>query len=352
MTRNRSLDVTRGAAMLGVFLVNYATVFRGPILDWLDRFHTRPGLPNTIADWLVGVGIESKAYAIFATLFGATSVAWVDGGRSIVRRLLVLLGFGVVHMALWDGDILLQYAVLGLLVSPLIRARPPVQLGAAAVLFVVAASGVVPDLGPADHRPWIEGARTAYQNGMTASLRFQVREAIFVMGPLLLGAAPRTAGLMLLGMAGFESGWLADSDSRPTPFRALAAVGMSLGVAATALDVLGALGRVDLGRAAHAVSELGIVALGVGYGSGLLLLARRFRMPSFEAIGRNSLTAYVVHSVVGVAIFRGFGAFDRLGSATAALLAVVLFRACARVAQSTKGRGPLEDLWRRLASRP
>ena len=59
----------------------------------------------------------------------------------LVRRLLVLLGFGLLHLLLvWNGDILTEYALVGLLALPFLRLRTVVLALAACgflLLYVV-----------------------------------------------------------------------------------------------------------------------------------------------------------------------------------------------------------------------
>ena len=64
--------------------------------------------------WLV----EGKFYSIFSMLFGIGFSIFLSrhGTRRFVRRMLILMLIGLVHLLLiWNGDILLLYAVGGLL---------------------------------------------------------------------------------------------------------------------------------------------------------------------------------------------------------------------------------------------
>ena len=48
------MDILRGAALLGVLLVNLLIAFRVPLLQHLVDFHTHPGRLNQIVDLLLG----------------------------------------------------------------------------------------------------------------------------------------------------------------------------------------------------------------------------------------------------------------------------------------------------------
>ncbi|MEO0630645.1 MAG: DUF418 domain-containing protein, partial [Planctomycetota bacterium] len=92
---------------------------------------------------------ESKSYPLFSMLFGMGLVLMYDrakaAGRSFapayIRRLLLLLLVGMAHaFLLWYGDILVFYAVFGLIIMWLAPLRPRVMLTIAAVLVGVAAA--------------------------------------------------------------------------------------------------------------------------------------------------------------------------------------------------------------------
>jgi uncharacterized membrane protein YeiB len=83
-----------------------------------------------MADSFLG---EGKFYALFSMLFGLGLTLQMEriearGGKFVplyLRRLLVLLGFGLVHAFLiWMGDILILYALLGFLLILFRKAKP------------------------------------------------------------------------------------------------------------------------------------------------------------------------------------------------------------------------------------
>ena len=105
-------DVLRGVALFGILIVNVfsfgadSTAWAGP----LDR-----------AFWtLKHTFFESKFWALYSLLFGIgfylqrLSPTYTLGRA--VRRLLVLMVLGCLHGLLFEGDILMLYAELGLLI--------------------------------------------------------------------------------------------------------------------------------------------------------------------------------------------------------------------------------------------
>ncbi len=72
--------------------------------------------------------LDLKAFALFSLLFGLGLAMQYDRLAAnprrtilLIRRLLALLVFGVVHLLLiWNGDILTEYAVTGLIALPIL----------------------------------------------------------------------------------------------------------------------------------------------------------------------------------------------------------------------------------------
>lgn len=148
-----ALDVVRGFALLGIFLMN---------IEWFNRPISTmgEGLPRdaTGLDWLAGwfivYFVAGKFWTIFSLLFGMGFAVMLvraeQAGRPFVRvylrRILALATFGAAHFIfLWDGDILFSYAVgaLGLLI--VLWGRPRWILLGAAVPFGL---GFLPDASP------------------------------------------------------------------------------------------------------------------------------------------------------------------------------------------------------------
>lgn len=121
-----TIDALRGIALLGVLVVNLVTEFRVSIFEQFDGATSQVSALDRHASSLVSLAAEEKAICLFSLLFGVGLAMQFDRfsrtGRPhywLVRRLLVLLGFGLVHLVLiWNGDILTEYALVGLLALP------------------------------------------------------------------------------------------------------------------------------------------------------------------------------------------------------------------------------------------
>ncbi len=131
--RIEALDVVRGFALLGIFLMNIE-VFNRFFGDIFAR-----GIPleakglDWAATFFVNYFVQGKFWTIFATLFGMGFAVMLvraeQAGRPFVkvylRRILALAVFGACHyIFIWDGDILFSYAVAALMLMMVLYARP------------------------------------------------------------------------------------------------------------------------------------------------------------------------------------------------------------------------------------
>jgi uncharacterized protein len=146
--RISSLDVLRGAALLGIALMNI--VFAGLPLSANSNPKVSGGStgPNLAAFFLQHVLFDGKMRGLFSMMFGASAYlligrlerrgAGLRAAEIYYRRLLWLMLFGIVHAYLiWHGDILYPYALLGLVLLPLLRVRPGNLLIVAGILLLI-----------------------------------------------------------------------------------------------------------------------------------------------------------------------------------------------------------------------
>jgi uncharacterized protein len=127
--RTDILDVLRGFALLGVLLDNIIG-FTG--WGFLNQAH-REALPTWPADGIIGLSeltfINGKFYSLLSLLFGIgfsiilirNELKGINPLKIFYRRLFILLLIGAGHLfLLWEGDILVLYALIGMLL-PLFR---------------------------------------------------------------------------------------------------------------------------------------------------------------------------------------------------------------------------------------
>ena len=150
--RIEALDVVRGFALLGIFLMNIEYFNR--TLSSLDQGMPR-GLTGIdwLASWFIAYFVQGKFWTIFSLLFGMGFAVMMtraaQAGREFkivyLRRVLALAVFGAAHFVLlWEGDILFSYAVGALMLMIVLYGKTRPLLIAIAIAAGVA---FVPRLG-------------------------------------------------------------------------------------------------------------------------------------------------------------------------------------------------------------
>lgn len=212
------IDMLRGIALFGVLMVNLTKEFRVSLFaQFLPSDAASPG--DRWLEAFISSGFEMKAFALFSLLFGiglaiqrerlaqrARAQYW------LARRLVVLLVFGLVHLLLiWNGDILTEYALAGLVVLPLLRCGN--RTLAIAAFGLLAFYVLMPLLNLPIYWPdqttlagMVEAANHIYAYGTLSQIvRFSFGELRVIL-PLHLFVFPRTLGLFLLGALLWRSG--------------------------------------------------------------------------------------------------------------------------------------------------
>jgi uncharacterized membrane protein YeiB len=113
-----ALDVIRGFALLGIFLMNIEW-FNRPITDLGSGMPVGVGGLDHAVGWVIHTFIRSKFWTMFSLLFGMGFAVMLGraeaAGRGFLgpylRRVVALALIGLAHgILLWTGDILLSYA--------------------------------------------------------------------------------------------------------------------------------------------------------------------------------------------------------------------------------------------------
>lgn len=144
--RHVILDILRGLSLLGIALANFPEF---GLYTFLDT-GTTEAMPTATADhavrFLQYLFIDGKFYTLFSLLFGIgfsiiianAATRGADGFLIFYRRMSVLLLIGFVHlMFLWSGDILMLYALLGMLLPLFQHAADRTLLAWSAVFLLL-----------------------------------------------------------------------------------------------------------------------------------------------------------------------------------------------------------------------
>lgn len=123
-SRNVAIDALRGFAVMGIILLHNIEHFN--FYSFPDAANeTIKALDSTLWDMMF-FAFSGKTYAIFALLFGFTfylqsrssEKRGEDFRNRYMWRLLLLLGFGFINAAFFPGEILVLYALVGLVLVP------------------------------------------------------------------------------------------------------------------------------------------------------------------------------------------------------------------------------------------
>lgn len=369
--RVEAIDAVRGAALFGVLVVNLVDAFRVSFVSQIVVTEAYEGLDRW-ASLFVRYGLTAKAVALFSFLFGlGLAVQWErrqaagEGRYRLARRLVVLGLFGLIHLLLiWNGDILTQYALAGLLLLPLLSssdrnlARWMWLFLALHLVLPLLAVAFWPDLETL--RRLYDQANRIYSTGTWGEVRIHSWVEWLVMLPMFASTMPETFFLFVAGMLAWRRGIFQRPQEHRQLLVSLAVFGLGLGALMTALgsdsrwvrdgDFLTALLQV-------VTASLSPLVLATGYGAGMLLLFHsapgRGVMHFLAPLGRMAFTNYIVQSLLFTWIFYGYGLglFNRLGPASALALGIAVFLLQVAFSRWWLARhrfGPLEWLWRTL----
>ena len=380
------MDVLRGVALFGVFLVNFTAFAGAPIMATEQQLLS---LPSAALDFtlfeVLGWLFTDKANTVFAFLFGLGFALQVQRleGRGVDfealyrRRLTVLLVIGVVHFFfVWTWDILHLYALAGFLLLPLRRLS---NRGLVIAGVLLAAFGRTTQKALAEFSS--PGSWSGLPGGYTDAdvlLRQQISESgdylrlvdnffewVFVdylASGLILGWLCYALGRFLIGAWVGRHEWVTRAADFLPGWRRLMRVALPAGLVLEGIATLLAESSwlpdwEHREFVADAVHLLAVPLLAAGYVAGIVVafeggVSRRLLMP-FAAVGRMALTNYLAQSfVLGFVLFGigpGLALAGKIGTTMIVGIVIAFFAVQVVVSRWWLGRfafGPAEWVWR------
>lgn len=374
MERNVTLDFVRGVAILGILLLNISA-FGLPKAAYLNPAWSGSASLSDAWTWaLLDLLAQVKFLTLFALLFGAgLQLLLPRGKRWIQSRLTLLALLGFIHgLFFWDGDILLAYALVGLVSWRMVREAHHVKslFNTGVVLYltgiaVLVLLGMIS--GTAANRSWVpDAANLQYEQywklhgGMEAVSN---RADMLSDNLLALGAQYgwQLAGMMLMGAALMRSGWLKGQFSLRHYRRTgalLVAAGMAVNLPAIfaqwylAWDYRWCAFLLQAPRELSApLQAIGYAALAWGYWPQLC----RFRLVgAIACVGRMALTNYLLQTLICTTLFYHLGLFMRFERLQLLAFVPPIWAVNLLVSSLWLRRfrqGPVEWLWRQLTLR-
>ena len=359
-TRIDVADALRGIAVAGIIL--YHSVEHFDIFTQDPIVHTL-ACDQTVGDVLAWL-LSGKMYGIFAMLFGLSFFIMNDNqqqkGRSFsgrfAWRMCLLFIFGLVNVAFYDGDILMLYAVYGLLLIPIsylpsktvwciiaLLAIQPVELCCLITSTTIDHSTLFEiynkTIALHEHGTFWENAVNNLRYGFELNLRFNV----------FSGRLTQLLCLFILGMQLGRQRLFYNEGKNLKIWHMILCVSATLVIALSFVD----FGALEMWlKPIYSLFILLMIVSGV-VSAWYAFKSVRSVLHHLCIFGRMSLTNYLLQSIIGSFIFSGYGlACYRLVGTTYAVLIGLGMVICqylfCRYWFRNHPRGPLEGLWRKL----
>jgi uncharacterized protein len=387
--RVEAMDVLRGFALLGVFVVNML-FFAAPYQTTMMRPWPEAAQPGFQAFLLLFW--QGKFYCLFSFLFGMGFAEQVDRlqargeapGRIYRRRLAWLLIIGLAHgLLIWMGDILFMYALLGFLLLLFRNRKPktqliwalglllvPALLFALFFLFMKMAQGIpqaAAQMAAAAEKQDLQMAEATarslrvYGGGPYGELfRLRAKELVMNYG-MTLSIAPQILAMFLLGAWTSRKGVLKDPAAHRGLVSKVLGFGLGFGLLGNAFYLWCSAKGMPGPRNPHAMLGMAVYlfaapALTLAYAAGILKLLQGPAAALVKPLawnGRMALTNYLMHSVIFTLVFYhfGLGLFGKTSAVQGFLMALGLWLLQIPVSKwwlSGHAMGPAETVWRRL----
>jgi uncharacterized protein len=390
ITRQRiiTVDALRGFALLGILFSHFIYWYSGAGLpqEVYSKFNDAG---SNIASLISGVLISGKFFTFFSFLFGLSFYLQMDSLKKnnenfVIRylwRLIILGVIGLIHHAIWRGDILSIYVPLGfilllirnisnrllLLLAFLLIINVPVRVIEIVHLFEQKSVATVLAAPPSD-----DEAQRYYDIIKSGSLKAMLIDNWKALNSKFgfqfgSGRIYITLGFFMLGMYVGRKKWFESPTEAKSFIKRICKISgwISLGIILFMVGIFITNSTLQLGLDTNKYINLlfsflfdtANSSLTIFYLTGLTMLMYRIRgqkiLYPFAPVGKMALTVYVSQTLFGLLLFYNFGfhLFLKTSPGINIILAIPVF-----IIQSLFCRwwlkyfnyGPIEWLWRSL----
>ncbi|MGM7703215.1 DUF418 domain-containing protein [Pseudalkalibacillus sp. Hm43] len=380
--RIATIDVLRGLALLGIFLVNMPSFFTPAFkYDFYSLSIPYEGLDQWIRLFF-DLFVQARFYPIFSFLFGFGFYIFLsraelksDKPRKLFsKRLFILLLFGLLHLVfLWYGDILHTYALTGffLLLFYYRKART-VLIWAISLLVLFYAFTATQLLIPSSYMESVTYMNETVGNkkvdesleiytgaGYGELIGYRLSNEVMPILQLYLFSAPMILALFLLGLYVAKKGYITEAASHLPFIRKVWVVSGLLALPLLIWLAVVQLEGIDYGyhqETVHfLVQQISGLFLATFYIFSLVLFMVKSPLTkliaAIGAAGRMALTNYLLQTMFAVTLALGFDLYGKV-SLWAGLLLTLGFFALQVVFSLYWLKhfkfGPFEWLWRTL----
>ena len=381
------LDALRGFALLGIALANFPEF---SLYTFLNE-EAAQAMPSHAADSMVRflqyMLIDGKFYTIFSLLFGIGFSIIIsnalkkgaDGFRVFYRRMAILVIIGFLHlMFIWSGDILMLYALLGLLLPSFCHLSDKrLFVWSATMLFLPVTVDFIQEISNTSLSASVIELQQYYcakygiNDDNFAYWLHDAKDYRSVFEFLIQGALVRVQefidgnryfkvfGLFLLGFYIGRHKLYANLAGQRRHLNKIFAFGMLAGLPLSALYAWSGTQGHPFGLTIHSILYLvSVFPLGFAYVAGICILFLKHPawkiFSVFAAPGRMALTNYIMQSLIGMFLFYGiglgFGSEVGLWQTELIVLGIFIFQILfSHLWLDTFKFGPLEWIWRMLS---
>ncbi len=375
VSRITNLDFIRGFALLGILVMN-VIAFGLPLTATTNS--STYGIDN-ILDWIVlvvsSVFFEYKMMGLFSMLFGVGIMIFLENAEKktskpktlAIWRNFLLFCFGLLHLSIWEGDILAPYAICAFLLIIFPDVKKPILLLSAIVLLIIASivitnyfSSLYDTSGNLiSQEEWVllvsEGGELSYGN-----IWFPDSES---PGNLIgmwwyIGAFFRAITLMLFGILLYKLN-IIQGNKDISFYKKISVYGFSIGLP---LSIYSIYLLVSSGYdpsvlfISNIFNTLSVIPMVLGYTGVLTILNLKLRdsiTDRLRACGKMAFTNYITQTIFGVFFLGAFGldTFSRSELMIFVFLVWIIQIAWSKPILEKFNYGPLEWIWRKLTYR-
>ncbi len=338
-----AIDVLRGFAVLGILPMNIMT------FAWPFAFYVNPGAidevpyegANRFGYWLVHGLFDLKMMGIFSMLFGVGALLYAQKADRVgssqttllwLRRSAWLLLIGMLHAYLiWEGDILVAYAICAFILVWWVRRLPAWALLAGACVMLLIHFAIAYGMGWLNvnveqfgegQRPYFDPTPEEvaeqvdiHQSGyIPIAMNRVVTVLILQLMMIPTYIFWRAGAMMLIGMALYK--WRVMTGERSARFYAILAlacygVGLPLVLGGIVYNESTAFDFESFFAGGQMFNMIGAVPVSVGHVALVMLLVRLNVLGligrALAAAGRMALTNYLSQSILCALFFYGYG---------------------------------------------
>ncbi|MDG1332049.1 MAG: DUF418 domain-containing protein [Crocinitomicaceae bacterium] len=371
------LDIFRGFAILGIFMVNILVMNTSFLYrdNWLID---HASWINESAYWFLEMFFFSKFFPIFSFLFGIGVALQIRSLRNkmssstlfLIRRFTALLIFGLAHILfIWSGDILHLYALFGFVLMLMYRTPPYVILLSVIIIFTFPYFDEIfeyiisyLDVNPSEGLPNLtreDVALLKVKGSYTSGISLRITEYGFFMPVLVSFIIPFALAMTLLGLYIVKKGIIDRIDAFVNKIRTPFAIIFVLSMAYrfTYYYWIRTAFEIEFGSALSftliTLYFLTEVMISFVY---LIIIVHILRskvgvklLSPLKYVGRMALTNYIMQSVIGYLIMRTFGYFESFSASYCILIVLTVFACQIPLSWFWLKHfkfGPLEWLWR------